>query len=242
MANAPVSAIFENYLKVIWSVSEWGGTEASAKILAERLGAAPSSVSETVKKLAAAGLVVHEPYRGVSLTEEGRRIAVATVRRHRVVETFLVEYAGYGWDEIDEEAEVLEHAVSERLVDALWERLGRPLADPHGDPIPLADGTLPELPAGVTVALTELAEGERASVVQVSDRSSEILRHLEGVGLTPGAEVEVGPQRPFAGTLSLRVTSAGASDAAVGGDAAAGQEREVEVGRVAAEAVRVRRL
>ncbi|MBV7411276.1 metal-dependent transcriptional regulator [Dermabacteraceae bacterium TAE3-ERU27] len=234
MANAaPVSAIFENYLKVILSLNEWGGGEVSAKVLAERLGAAPSSVSETVKKLAAAGLVVHTPYRGVSLTEEGRRIAVATVRRHRVVETFLVEYAGYGWDEVDEEAEVLEHAVSERLVNALWERLGRPLADPHGDPIPLPDGTLPGTPgAGEAVPLTTLPEGSRASVVQVSDRSSEILRYLEDLGLLPGAEVEVGAQRPFAGTQNLRVT--GADEA--------GQWREVEVGRVAAEAVRVRPL
>ncbi|MGQ4517714.1 metal-dependent transcriptional regulator [Dermabacteraceae bacterium P13077] len=234
MANpASVSAIFENYLKVIWSINEWGDAEASAKILAERLGVAPSSVSETVKKLAAAGLVVHVPYRGVSLTEEGRRVAVATVRRHRVVETFLVEYAGYGWDEVHEEAEVLEHAVSERLIDALWERLGRPLADPHGDPIPLPDGTLPGAPGtGETLPLTALLEGERGSVVQVSDRSSEILRHLEDLGLLPGAEVEVGAQRPFAGTVSLRVSGADAP----------GQGREVEVGRVAAEAVRVSRL
>ncbi|WP_448629125.1 metal-dependent transcriptional regulator [Cellulomonas soli] len=137
-----MSAVWQDYLKVVWSAREWLERPVTTKMLATRLGVGASTVSETVRRLADAGLLTHEPYGAVELTEAGRSHALAMVRRHRLVETFLVEVLGYGWDEVHDEAEVLEHAVSDLFVDRLAERLGHPARDPHGDPIPAPDGTI----------------------------------------------------------------------------------------------------
>ena len=125
----------ENYLKAIWNAAEWSTQPVTVSVLAARLGLAASSVSEAVRKLTARGLVTHAPYSAIALSAEGERIAVAMVRKHRVIETFLVEELGYAWDEVHDEAEVLEHTISDRLLEGIDARLGRPRFDPHGDAI-----------------------------------------------------------------------------------------------------------
>ncbi|WP_058235145.1 metal-dependent transcriptional regulator [Devriesea agamarum] len=202
MSASQVSASFEDYLKVIWSLREWSRDPVTVKALAERLGYSPSSVSEAVKKLVAAGLVAHEPYGGIELTTSGHALAVRIIRRHRVIEMFLVDYAGYAWDEVHDEAEVLEHAVSDHLVDALWHKLGHPSEDPHGDPIPDDDGILVR---PTSVPLNSLSEGERGRIVRVSDQEPELLRHLADEGIVPGVEVEVVRVRVYAGLTTLRI-------------------------------------
>lgn len=138
-----LSSVAQDYLKVIWTAQEWSQEKVSTKLLAERIGVSASTVSEAVRKLADQNLVVHARYGAITLTEEGRRAAVAMVRRHRLIETFLVQELGYGWDEVHDEAEVLEHAVSETLMARIDAKLGHPDRDPHGDPIPSADGAVP---------------------------------------------------------------------------------------------------
>jgi len=178
----------ENYLKAVWSDGEWGRATTNGT-LATTLGLAPSSVTEAVRKLADAGLLAHAPYGAVSLTEAGRLIAVAIVRKHRVIETFLVAELGYGWGDVHDEAEVLEHAVSDRFIDALDERLGRPARDPHGDPIPRPDGTIP---AGDEVPLEEVAAGTSVRIVRVSDAVPGLLAALDAAGLGIGSELVAG--------------------------------------------------
>ena len=178
----------ENYLKAVWSDEEWGRTTTNGT-LATTLGLAPSSVTEAVRKLADAGLLAHAPYSAVSLTDAGRTIAVAIVRKNRVIETFLVGELGYGWGDVHDEAEVLEHAVSHRFIDALDLRLGRPERDPHGDPIPRADGTFPE---GGELPLEDVAGGTRVRIVRVSDAVPGLLAALDAAGLGLGSELVAG--------------------------------------------------
>ncbi|WP_240675567.1 metal-dependent transcriptional regulator [Cellulomonas endophytica] len=182
-----MSPVWEDYLKVVWSAQEWSDRPVTTKMLAARLGVAPSTVSETVRRLSDAGLLSHAPYGAVGLTGEGRRHAVAVVRRHRLIETFLVEVLGYGWDEVHDEAEVLEHAVSARFVDAVDRRLGRPTRDPHGDPIPDAAGAVHLPPA---VPAWDAPAGAHV-VARISDADPGLLRWLEGVGLVLDAPVRV---------------------------------------------------
>jgi DtxR family Mn-dependent transcriptional regulator len=132
VASVTATAV-EDYLKVIYAHTEWQPEPMTSSQLAARLMLAPSSVTEMIKKLAARGLVEHVPYGAITLTSEGRKQALRMVRRHRVIETWLVRELGYGWDEVHDEAEVLEHAISDRLLDAIDDLLGRPSADPHGD-------------------------------------------------------------------------------------------------------------
>lgn len=220
---APLSAVVQDYLKVIWGAQEWSATAVTTKLLATRLGVGASTVSETVRRLADAGLVSHRPYGAVELTDAGRAHAVAMVRRHRLLETYLVERMGYGWDEVHDEAEVLEHAVSDRFVERVAELLGHPDRDPHGDPIPGPDGAvhLPdahpmwEVPAG------------RYTVARISDADPELLRYLEGVGVVLDARVDLDERRAVTGVVSVQVM-AGAPAATAG---------RVELGEVAARAI-----
>jgi len=175
---APTPTAMEDYVKVIYAHTEWQSQPITTNALAARLGLAASSVTEMVKKLTAQGLAHHEPYGAIELTERGRTLALTMVRRHRLIETWLVERFGYRWDEVHDEAEVLEHAMSDRLLDAIDQELGRPARDPHGDPIPAADGTL-VLPEAVVLA--EAASGGR--VVRISDRDPLLLRHLAAEGI-----------------------------------------------------------
>lgn len=151
--------------------------------LAARLGLAPSSVTEMVKKLTVQGLVEHALYGTIVLTARGRAEALRMVRRHRLIETWLVSEFGYGWDEVHDEAEVLEHVVSDRMIDAIDARLGHPLTDPHGDPIPGADGVVPPARG---VQLSELEPEGAVRVVRISDSDPEVLRLLEGRGIGVG--------------------------------------------------------
>lgn len=183
-----MNSVIEDYLKVIYAHTEWQTEPITTGVLAARLGLAASSVTEMVKKLGAQGLVVHEPYGAIELTAEGTTLALRMLRRHRLIETWLVTHVGYRWDEVHDEAEVLEHAVSDRLLDALDAQLGHPTRDPHGDPIPRADGTLERSDA---VLLRDAPHGGR--VVRISDRDPVLLRHLDAEGIA--VDTGISPER-----------------------------------------------
>jgi len=178
----------DDYLKTVYSHTEWQDDPITPSVLAGKLGVAPSSVTEMVKKLAAAGLVSHVPYGAVRLTEEGERRAIGIIRRHRLIETWLVREMGYGWDEVHDEAEVLEHALSDRLLERIDERLGRPSLDPHGDKIPDAEG---QIEREAFVLLADAPVGHVGRVLRVRDRDPELLREIEGAGIDVGREVAV---------------------------------------------------
>ena len=178
----------QDHLKVIWSAREWVDAPVTTTALAERLGVAASTVSEQVRRLVDAGLVLHEPYRPIALTVAGEAQALRMVRRHRLIETWLVAELGYSWDEVHDEAEALEHAVSDLMVDRIDARLGFPRADPHGDPIPAADGALHRPDAR---PLSTLTVGGSGVVARVDDRDPATLRWCQGVGLRPGTTVTV---------------------------------------------------
>jgi len=214
------STVTENYLKAVYNAAEWSGKPVTVSVLAGRLGLSASSISEHVRKLTERGLLTHAPYGAIELSDEGRRIALATVRKHRLIETFLVDYLGYGWDEVHDEAEVLEHAVSDLFVERLAARLGDPERDPHGDPIPAADGTLP---GEDLVALAALEPGAEAVIVRVWDDDPELLRQLDQLGLTLGTTVGVTARHESVGTVTVER----------GGTA-------VTLGLAAAQAIRVR--
>jgi DtxR family Mn-dependent transcriptional regulator len=180
MARALSPTAVEDYVKVVYAHTEWQPEPITPSVLAQRLGLAASSVTEMVKKLAAQGLVDHVPYGAVTLTPDGAALALRMVRRHRLIETWLVESFDYTWDEVHDEAEVLEHALSDRLLDAIDAQLGYPTRDPHGDPIPGPDGAI-HRPAAVL--LGELAEGAAGAVVRISDRDPALLRLLEAASV-----------------------------------------------------------
>ncbi len=185
----------EDYVKVIYAHTEWQSEPITSTAIAARLGLAASSVTEMVKKLVAQGLVVHEPYGAVELTVAGRALALHMVRRHRLIETWLVQQLGFAWDEVHDEAEILEHSMSDHLLDALDDQLGNPARDPHGDPIPDRRGVIHLPPA---VLLRDAPEG--GTVARISDRDPVLLRHLEAEGIVIDAVVsaarrsELGPE------------------------------------------------
>lgn len=180
------SPAFDDYLKTVYSHTEWQDAPITPSQLAAALAIAPSSVTEMVKKLAAAGLVSHVPYGAVRLTDAGRDRALQMVRRHRLIETWLVREFGYAWHEVHDEAEVLEHTISDRLLAGIDARLGHPRFDPHGDAIPDADGHVEREPF---VLLADAAEGHSGRVLRVSDRDPELLQALEDAGITVGARI-----------------------------------------------------
>ena len=181
------STVTQDYLKVVWAACEWGGAGASITGLAKRMEVAPSTASENVARLVDEGLLIHEPYRAVTLSEEGRRRAMGMIRRHRILETYLVTQLDFGWDEVHAEAEELEHAVSERLLERLDAVLGHPTRDPHGDPIPTADGRLvvPDL-----VRLETRPVGSDGVVGRIQD-DSETLRRLARAGIGLDSRVRI---------------------------------------------------
>ncbi|WJS90716.1 metal-dependent transcriptional regulator [Microbacterium testaceum] len=182
------SPVADDYLKAIYHHTEWQDSPITPSQLAAVLGLAPSSVTEMVKKLAAQGLVTHRPYGPVSLTPAGLHRAAGVIRRHRLIETWLVREFAYSWDEVHDEAEVLEHSLSDRLLEGIDERLGRPRFDPHGDAIPDADGSVHREPF---VLLAEASIGHAGRVLRVSDRDPELLRALVENGIDVGHELEV---------------------------------------------------
>ncbi len=195
------SESIEDYIKAIFQLGR-NDDLVQTSAIADRLDVRPASVSNMVRRLATLGFLVHEPYRGVRLTDEGELLARRMVRRHRLIERFLVEILGYPWDEVHEEAERLEHAVSPRFVARLDRLLDNPATDPHGAPIPASDGTMDE---SAHPALTELSAGETACVRRVRDGDSELLRRFEQLGIRLDTRIEVLETTNDEGTLTLRV-------------------------------------
>ncbi len=189
----------EDYLKAIYRLSP-EGRPASTSEIAHLLELSPPSVSGMVKRLSELGFLEHLPYKGVQLTAEGRRAALRMVRRHRLIEAYLVEFLGYSWDTVHEEAERLEHAVSDTLVERMAAALGHPAVDPHGDPIPTADGSIEET---ASTPLSRLDVGDTVEIVRVAEGDSERLRYLATLGLRPGAVVTVLDRQPFGGPVTV---------------------------------------
>jgi DtxR family Mn-dependent transcriptional regulator len=196
-----ITPAIEDYLKAIYTLEQQGGA-VTTSLLGEQRGARPASVTGMVKKLAEMNLVQHTPYQGVLLTETGRRIALEVIRHHRLLELYLVEALGYSWDEVHDEAERLEHHISEKLEARIAARLGHPHYDPHGDPIPAVDGALPVHGA---CCLADLPVTAFARIVRVRDQDADRLRYLADLGLVPGAELILVASAPFDGPLTLRL-------------------------------------
>lgn len=201
IGHEPLTRSVEDYLKVIYSLSP-EGRAASTSDIAHRLELSAPSVSGMIKRLSEQGLLEHIPYKGVQLTAEGRRAALRMIRRHRILEAYLVARLGYTWDAVHEEADRLEHAVSEGLIERMAEALGNPDADPHGEPIPTAEGWIEEVEA---TPLAEIPPGETVEIRRVTAGDPDRLRYLASIGLQPGALVAVVERQPFSGPITLRV-------------------------------------
>jgi DtxR family Mn-dependent transcriptional regulator len=201
-AESPaLSRSVEDYLKAVHKLTEDGRLATTTQI-AEALAIAPPSVTGMVKRLSELGLLAHEPYKGVTLTETGRREARRVIRRHRLIESYLVAFLGYRWDDVHDEAERLEHAATDALVERMAAALGHPATDPHGDPIPDAAGAV------AAVSLTPLAQlpvGSEADVRRVATHDAPRLRFLAEAGLVPGARVRVRERDPFDGVVTVEL-------------------------------------
>ncbi|MDP4602994.1 MAG: metal-dependent transcriptional regulator [Solirubrobacteraceae bacterium] len=215
------SPAVEDYAKAIYTLQERADGPVTTTALAERLGVSAASASGMVRRLREIGLTEHEPYKGVELTEAGRAVALEVIRHHRLLELLLAEL-GVPWDRVHDEAEVLEHHISEELEALIAARLGDPTHDPHGDPIPAADLTVDE---GTTIALDQLEPGQRGLFVRVSDSDPEMLRYLSGLGLAPGEWLELVRREPFEGPL---VVGFGGAEHPLGVALAAAMRVEVE--------------
>jgi DtxR family Mn-dependent transcriptional regulator len=200
--STPATEAEEDYAKAIYALQRHEGGPVSTSALADRLGVAPSSVTAMLKRLDEMGLVRHEPYHGVTLTAAGERVALEVIRHHRLIEAFLADALEMPWDRIHDEAEVLEHYISEDLERLMAEKLGNPSLDPHGDPIPT-----PELAmaADRTTALHRLTEGEIATFARVSDSDPRMLRYLAERGIRPGVRLRVTDVQPFGGPVFVEV-------------------------------------
>ncbi len=206
-----ITPAVEDYLKAAYLLrTEEPGAPVTVQRLAGRLGVAAPSVTNMAKRLAELGLLRHEPYRDVALTPAGERIALEVVRHHRLLEQYLVEALGYGWDEVHEEADQLEHHISEAMEARMAAALGHPTADPHGDPIPRPDGTVPDV---AELRLADLPPGETAIVRRVADQAPERLRYLQRLGIRPGVAVTLLEALPFDGPIRVRV---GGGEVAIG--------------------------
>lgn len=199
IVQEPLTRSVEDYLKAIYHLGA-KGQPASTNDIAQQLQLSAPSVSGMIKRLSDQGLISHEPYRGVGLTRSGRRIALRMLRRHRLLEAYLVAFLGYSWDTVHDEAERLEHAVSEVLIERMAAALGNPRFDPHGDPIPDQNGDMDEL---VYTPLAEIPTGETAEIRRVATGQAERLRYLEHSGLKPGTRVTVTEHQPFRGPITV---------------------------------------
>jgi DtxR family Mn-dependent transcriptional regulator len=204
--HEPLTRSVEDYLKAIYRLAG-EGRPASTSEIAGLLELSAASVSGMIRRLSEQGLLEHVPYRGVLLTAEGRRIALRMLRRHRLIEAYLVAFLGYAWDTVHDEAERLEHAVSDLLVERMAGALGNPRFDPHGDPIPGPDGSIDEV---AYTALTEIPAGEAVEVRQVATSQGDRLRWFTRTGLVPGVALTVVDRQPFRGPITVRVGPEGA--------------------------------
>lgn len=219
-SNRPSTSV-EDYVKVIYDLQERGSGPVTISRMAERLSVSNSSVSGMLRKLSELGLVHHQRYGAVQLTDTGTKTALSVLRRHRLLETYLVEALGYSWDEVHDEAEELEHVVSDRFVNRIAENLGNPLVDPHGDPIPTRDGRTVERDVR---RLSQAETGATGVIVRVNDSDPNLLRYLAEQRIGIGMRVEVLGHQPFGGPLVIRIGSAD-------------DQREQTLGVVAAEAL-----
>ncbi len=199
--NSRITPAIEDYLKAIYMLQQQGGV-VTTSMLGDQRGFKPGSVTGMIKKLAEMALVQHTPYQGVQLTPQGERIALEVIRHHRLLELYLVEALGYSWDEVHEEAERLEHHISEKLEARIAAHLGNPDVDPHGDPIPTLEG---RLPVSANLRLADLVVGDWARITRVRDQSAERLRYLANLGLIPGTCIQIAESAPFDGPISLQV-------------------------------------
>ncbi len=220
--SAPASEAVEDYAKAIYALELHGEGPITTSALAERLEVAPSSVTAMLKRLNELGLVRYEPYHGVTLTPAGERVALEVIRHHRLIEAFLAEALEMPWDRVHDEAEVLEHYISEELEGRIAEKLGNPELDPHGDPIPTRDL---DLATDRTAALTGLARGQAATFARVSDSDPDMLRYLADRGIEPGVRLRVIGVQPFRGPLLIEV---GGREHALGGELADKMRVELE--------------
>lgn len=200
-ADESLTGPVEDYLKAIYEIGR-GTVAVATNDIAQRLDLAPASVSGMVRRLADQGLLGYERYRGVTLTDSGRRAALRTIRRHRIIESYLSHALSYPWDRVHAEAERLEHAASDELVDRMAAAIGEPVVDPHGAPIPSREGQVDET---VYLSLAELGAGYGARVVRVSDDDPEMLRYLAELEIIPGAEIVIVSRAPYEGPISLRI-------------------------------------
>ena len=201
MPKSDLSEAIQDYLKEIYKLQS-DGDRATTSAIAERMSVAPSSATSMLKKLAALGLVNHAPYRGVTLTDAGREIALEVVRHHRLLEQYLAEKLGLGIEAVHAEADRLEHVLSDELEARIDQALGYPTHDPHGDPIP--DAGLKYDPTKLR-QLDELEPGEEATVRRVPDGDPDLLRYLAGLGLVPGSRLKVRRSEPFGGPLTIAI-------------------------------------
>ena len=213
------SSSVEDYAKAIYSLEEGCDAAVTTTAIAHRLSVTPGSASAMVKKLAELGLATHAPYRGVRLTSDGRRVALEVIRHHRLLELFLADVLGMPWDRVHDEAEVLEHVISEELEALIAAKLGNPTLDPHGSPIPAEDQA--------TRALEDLVPGEAGRLVRVSDADPEMLRYLAQRGIAPGDDFDVLDRQPFGGPLTVRF---GERTEAIGGELARAMHVSVAAG------------
>ena len=195
------SEAIEDYAKAIYALARRRNGAVTTSAIADRLGVTPGSASAMIKKLAERGLAEHAPYRGVTLTPEGERVALEVLRHHRLLELYLARYLDVPWDRVHDEAEALEHVLSEDLEARIAAKLGDPTHDPHGDPIPTADLIIEE---GTTTALADVEIGARGRFVRVSDSDPELLRYLGERGIELGDELAVLERQPFDGPTTVR--------------------------------------
>jgi len=209
LAHEPFTRSVEDYLKAIYRLSRTGKS-VSTNDIAELLGVSAPSVSGMIRRLSEQELLEHAPYRGVILTATGRQVALRMLRRHRLLEAYLVGFLGYSWDTVHDEAERLEHAVSDVLIERMALALGNPRFDPHGDPIPDPDGVIDEL---VYTPLAEVPVGETVEIRRVDTSQPDRLRYLEHSGLIPGTKVTISRRQPFSGPITV---SAGGQEQIIG--------------------------
>jgi DtxR family Mn-dependent transcriptional regulator len=192
----------ENYAKALYELQARGKSPVGTNAVAERLGVTPASASGMLKRLADEGMVEYEAYHGARLTPEGERIALEVIRHHRLIELFLAEVLDMPWDQVHSEAEVLEHHISEELEELIAAKLGQPVRDPHGDPIPDRDLAVT---VEDSVPLTDLEPGERGIFARISDSDSSMLRYLAEREIQPGAGLLVRSREPFGGPVLVEI-------------------------------------
>ncbi|QWW19057.1 metal-dependent transcriptional regulator [Schaalia sp. 19OD2882] len=206
MTLSGLSASNQNYVKAVWALGEWSDEPVTASTIAARTGVRLSTASDAIRKLTDQGYLAHSPYGAVELTDQGRAAALELLRRHRLIEAFLVQTLGYGLDEVHAEAEVLEHTVSDLMIRRIDDLLGHPSRDPHGDPIPRADGRIED---ATYRRLSSCRVGSAVRVERIADSDPELVRHLAENGVVFGARLRLLENVPYSGGIDFVVESSG---------------------------------